>query len=67
MNELMSLRKQVDSVSRPMGYNVHAWKVLKKTVMERLKNRESLSSFQRSQQGNWPELSRFVHLFQNIS
>lgn len=64
MENLMIVKKQIDAVSRPTGFNIHAWKVLKKIVLESIKNKQSLSRFQDSRKYNWEVLSRFNHLFQ---
>ncbi|MGB0425225.1 MAG: hypothetical protein ACPGED_12920 [Flavobacteriales bacterium] len=61
----MFIKKQIDAVSRPIGYNIHAWKVIKKIVLTSIENKEKLSRFKESQTYNWEVLSKFNHLFQS--
>lgn len=60
----IELRKEIDGISRPSGYNIHAWKVLKKLVLKSLIQQKGMEILEKSSNYNTTVISKFNHLYQ---
>jgi len=64
MKNPIELRKEIDGISRPSGYNIHAWKVLKKLVLKSLLQKKGMEILVKSSHYNNVVISKFNHLYQ---